>query len=135
MFDRVLDITNELQKQGYDKNLAERMVLLYRDHGISSVLNHLTTEAKWTREKALLMGKEIDKRYTSTNRQILIFYTALVLVLILLVWYGIYASFYFLLLLSGVLLISRAITLFRFIWKNRFKNDAFSNESETVSVK
>jgi len=121
MFDRVLDTTHELGKKGYDKKLAERVVLLYRDSGIESAITYLTTESKFSKEKAIALVTEIDKIYIRDNRQILIFYAAIVFVLIFLVYLGAISSFYFLLVLSGLYLVRRSIILFQFTRKNRFK--------------
>ena len=125
MFDRVLEITEDLSKKGYDKTFVEKMVLMYRDRGINPALTFLTREAGYSYEKAADLMQEIDRRYIRDNRQLLIFYTAVVVLLLGLILMGIISYFYFLSVVSGLFFIIRGISLLKFVKRNRFQFHKF----------
>ena len=125
MFDRVLEITDDLSKKGYDKKFTEKVVLMYRDQGVNPTLAYLTQQASYSYEDAANLVQEIDRRYIRDNRQLLIFYSSVVLLMVGLIYMGVISSFYFLTVASGLFLIIRGISLMKFIRRNRFQVHKF----------
>ena len=125
MFDRVLEITDDLSKKGYDKKLTEKVVLMYRDQGVHPALTYLTQEAQYSYEDAARLVQEIDRRYIRDNRQLLIFYSAVVVLLTGLIYMGVISSFYFLSATCGLLFLIMGMNLLKFIRRNRFRMHTF----------
>ena len=121
MFDRVLDTVHEFEKKGFDKKLIEKIVLLYTEQGAEAARNKLLVEHAFSPAAATSLVKGIDKKYVRDNRLILTFYTSLFVLLLFLVVLGAVSHFYFLLVVSALLLIRRGIVLFRFIRRNKFR--------------
>ena len=100
MFDRVLDVSFELEKKGYNKQLAEKMVLVYQEKGAEVAIENLIYDHGYTKQDAIDFVQKIDRSYVGVNRQILFFYLGIALLLGVFVYFGLINSFFILAVIS-----------------------------------
>lgn len=120
MFDRVLDVSFELEKKGYNKQLAEKMVLVYQEKGAEVAIENLIYDHGYTKQDAIDFVQKIDRSYVGVNRQILFFYLGIALLLGVFVYFGLINSFFIVAAISALLLMRRLIIIYKFVRKNRF---------------